>query len=379
MQRGANFVDRPFAFNQHIRTKHLPRQTNNCFSSGNNKSNNSLLDNSNNSELTSGILGRGKRKRVLPSRYDDKEIDLIPVKKSKQSNSTNLHSNQQRESFSNNNFNDSQSSQQIKSSTPMSTSKMSHQERRRVLQKQLIQKVGEEVMRQEEKERELAANNFNQSPSVPFKESRNNDQSLKLKIIKQNGNRKVDNQLSNNEILNLDAKNSNLQNNAANDDLIVDKQKPNNDQSEQNFRQPCSTYCPRRPNIVPNLLCARCLCLFHLKCVPEGVFLKDSKVFICPNCLLPEDRANAEDAEPESPISNNQSNKNSNSAKASNNDNLLMNSNFMDIQNSNPNSLLAKHQKHSNSNQKYSQLSYNNIGIGLYFIFYYILKYVLFS
>lgn len=361
MQRGANFVDRPFSFNQHIRTKHLPRQPSNFFNGT--KSNNSLLanDNSNDPELSnssSGILGRGKRKRVLPSRYEDKEIDLIPIKKIKHNNSTNLHSNQQRDSFSNNNY--SQSSQTSKSSS-VSTSKMSMQERRRVLQKQLLQQVGEEVMRQEEKERELAANNSNQSTSVPSK-----DQSLKMKIIKQNGSRKVDNQVTNNEILNFETNKSNHQNNNVdNDDLNIDKQNPANDQSEQNFRQPCSTYCPRRPNMVPNLLCARCLCLFHLKCVPDGVFLKDSKVFICPNCLLPEDRANAEGAESESLIfTNKKSTKNSNSTKLFNNDNPL-NSTFVDTSNSNPNSLLAKHQKHSNSHQKYPRTSYNHNNIGM--------------
>ena len=51
---------------------------------------------------------------------------------------------------------------------------------------------------------------------------------------------------------------------------------------------PCSMHCPGRRGMLPNLMCSRCFCLYHLDCVPGGVFLEEPRVFVCPvfKCLL---------------------------------------------------------------------------------------------
>lgn len=108
MQRGTNSVDRPFVFYPQLRSKNMPNSRTDeisPLSSSIDRSslNNSLIVNedSNGPDANSdGILGRGKRKRVMPSRYDDNEIDLIPM------NKRNKFNNQQRESHSNSNSND---------------------------------------------------------------------------------------------------------------------------------------------------------------------------------------------------------------------------------------------------------------------------------
>lgn len=55
---------------------------------------------------------------------------------------------------------------------------------------------------------------------------------------------------------------------------------------------PCSLTCGDSKDDIPTLLCSRCLCLFHPKCVSTGIILKDSK-FVCPNCVQPDDLNNA--------------------------------------------------------------------------------------
>lgn len=47
-------------------------------------------------------------------------------------------------------------------------------------------------------------------------------------------------------------------------------------------RQPCSAHCPGKRNQLPNLMCSRCFCLFHLGCVPDGIWLENPNRFICP-------------------------------------------------------------------------------------------------
>ena len=48
------------------------------------------------------------------------------------------------------------------------------------------------------------------------------------------------------------------------------------------IRQPCSGYCPGKRNQLPNLMCSKCFCLFHIGCVPDGVWLENPNRFICP-------------------------------------------------------------------------------------------------
>ena len=51
---------------------------------------------------------------------------------------------------------------------------------------------------------------------------------------------------------------------------------------EQVAGAPCSMHCPGRRGMLPNLMCSRCFCLYHLDCVPGGVFLEEPRVFVCP-------------------------------------------------------------------------------------------------
>lgn len=101
MQRGANFIERPFFFNKHIRqqkqpqvnpqSKPQPSKSQSLLSKPAMQSvestttvakNGSINDDSNDGhDMQHGPLGRGKRKRVLPSRYDDNDFDYVPVKK----------------------------------------------------------------------------------------------------------------------------------------------------------------------------------------------------------------------------------------------------------------------------------------------------------
>lgn len=47
-------------------------------------------------------------------------------------------------------------------------------------------------------------------------------------------------------------------------------------------RQPCSAHCPGKRNQMPNLMCSRCFCLFHIGCVPDGIWLQNPNRFLCP-------------------------------------------------------------------------------------------------
>lgn len=57
---------------------------------------------------------------------------------------------------------------------------------------------------------------------------------------------------------------------------------PTSAQGEQVSGAPCSMHCPGRRGMLPNLMCSRCFCLYHLDCVPGGVFLEEPRVFVCP-------------------------------------------------------------------------------------------------
>lgn len=51
-------------------------------------------------------------------------------------------------------------------------------------------------------------------------------------------------------------------------------------------RQPCSAHCPGKRNQMPNLMCSRCFCLFHIGCVPDGIWLQNPNRFLCPVSFL---------------------------------------------------------------------------------------------
>ena len=74
-------------------------------------------------------------------------------------------------------------------------------------------------------------------------------------------------------------------------DLMIDTTM-NNDQLLLPI-PPCSLICAGRKGDLPTLRCSRCCCLFHPQCVRNGVFLKTTKQFVCPNCTQPDDLNNA--------------------------------------------------------------------------------------
>ena len=49
----------------------------------------------------------------------------------------------------------------------------------------------------------------------------------------------------------------------------------------QPLAPPCSIMCNGKKGMLPNLLCSRCLLLFHRACVPSGILFEDRR-FICP-------------------------------------------------------------------------------------------------
>jgi hypothetical protein len=67
-----------------------------------------------------------------------------------------------------------------------------------------------------------------------------------------------------------------------NNNEISDKSDTDAVVSEAQSGAPCSMHCPGRRGMLPNLMCSRCFCLYHLDCVPGGVFLEEPRVFVCP-------------------------------------------------------------------------------------------------
>ncbi|KAH7638599.1 ras-related protein rab-1a-like protein [Dermatophagoides farinae] len=397
MQRGANFVERPFAFNQHIRAKQQSQQqqqnnnqqrksiSNQSLSliATNNNNNNSIISNNEDSnDHTDGGFGRGKRKRVVPSRYDDEEVDLPMNKRNKQN-----HSN--RESYSNSNSNDGHSPQSSNktSTTTGSATKMSAQERRRALQQQLYHQVNEEVKREKERQQQQQQQKQQRSAATVStsadKESGRGSSLLKMKIIKgQNGNRKVDQNgelslLTKDSVSNQQQQQQQQQNGHVDDENDI-KDQPQQQQEEQkqsehrmkdddevqppHCRQPCSTNCPGRRNVLPNLMCYRCFCLFHLECVPDGVFLQNN-LFACPNCVTDDDRATDESAIKNGNMETTTTTTIPITSSTSTTSLLMANNNSKSLMKKlNPNSLLLKQQltNPSNSSSSSSSTRQNN-------------------
>lgn len=153
-------------------------------------------------------------------------------------------------------------------------SKMSAQERRRTLQQQLYQQIHEEQIKKEKLEEKQQMSNGNKKGDEQQQQHQSNLVSpLKMKISKPKNNKKS----------------SEEKNNSTVDTVMVDiheashEVEQSNDKPNESYRQPCSAFCPGRRNMLPNLLCSRCFCLFHLECVSDGIFLEEPKnLFICP-------------------------------------------------------------------------------------------------
>lgn len=163
---------------------------------------------------------------------------------------------------------------------------MTAQERRRTLQQQLYQQIHEEQIKKEKLEEKQQQMFANVSGNGEMNKDNDCHQSnimspLKMKISKFTNNAKSK---KSEEVVgeSIEEPVVDTSQTVEPGEVVLDnslKVKPN----ESSFRQPCTAYCPGRRNVMPNLLCSRCFCLFHLECVPDGVFLEEPKnLFICP-------------------------------------------------------------------------------------------------
>ena len=187
---------------------------------------------------------------------------------------------------------------------------MSLQEKRRQLQHQLYQQVHEKSLKQQELENQKqqsipqTVSNGEIEPKVEqnMTENQTNDNSVdnketEINITKIDANGKQ-------VILPLNARKSisasapttkpkpepeetKSQTTDASDKSDVEAPGSSSNTGEQVAGAPCSMHCPGRRGMLPNLMCSRCFCLYHLDCVPGGVFLEEPRVFVCPvNTLL---------------------------------------------------------------------------------------------
>lgn len=259
-------------------------------------------------------FGRGKRKRVLPSRYDEDSYALLPTGSVKKSKNMSTNSSFNKESFSNGNSQDSISNQSSNKSVSGTSSKL---ERRLNLQKQLLQQVVMEdnlkrqqkqkieeskkcdspntssIIKMDENRKEILNNSSLSTPPLKVKLSLSNGKStakkpsMEMKMQSQSNShqdemKEVANSASHGRSI-LDSSKS-FHQNVTNEEFEDDEEESSGVVANQP-RQPCNSHCSGRPNIMPNLMCSRCFCLFHLECVPDGTFLQDPVRFICPVSL----------------------------------------------------------------------------------------------
>lgn len=300
LQRGANHVDLPF----YKRNKGAPTSMTKFSSkakrfTGNEIDNDGDGDSLNDSHGPPGF-GRGKRRRVLPSRYDDNEFEVSnqggsSVKKMR------IQGSLPRDSLSNGNSQDSinmsikleqPSTSIVPSATPTTTSnnttttpsaptssntnsgysknssykaslaKLTAAEKRRNLQLQLYHQVHDDLKRQREEEEQRKQKMLENGETPPVKKSTHSQGKSKSKRKSNH-----ENSLSAEQDISM-LIGSNSDANAINDSGL----------SNQIV---CSSNCPNRRGMAPNLMCSRCFCWFHLECVPEGIFFNNPPVFIC--------------------------------------------------------------------------------------------------
>lgn len=304
LQRGANHVDLPF----YKRNKSTPGSISltktfskaKRFSSGQDMDNEGDGDSLNDSHGPPGF-GRGKRRRVLPSRYDDNEFEVSnqggSFKKMRIQNSL------PRDSLSNGNSQDSintsmkieqSSSSAAASTTPTampnnttttpsastssnansgysksssykaSLAKLTAAEKRRNLQLQLYHQVHDDLKRQREEEEQRKQKMLENGEIPSGKKSM-------LSHGKSKSKRKMnhDNSFSANQDISM---------------LISNNGDTSANDSGLSNQIVCNPSCPNRRGMQPNLMCSRCFCWFHLECVPQGIFFNNPPVFICSVC-----------------------------------------------------------------------------------------------
>ncbi len=169
---------------------------------------------------------------------------------------------------------------------------MSLQEKRRQLQHQLLQQVHEQSMKRQQQDRQQQQTNSSQVAENGEKMTNNNnginnttDESIAITKIDANGKQVIMPLNARKSILSTSnqkpkTETEDLKQSVNND--ISDKSEPDVMGHEPQSGAPCSMHCPGRRGMLPNLMCSRCFCLYHLDCVPGGVFLKEPRVFVCP-------------------------------------------------------------------------------------------------
>lgn len=199
--------------------------------------------------------GRSKRKRVAPARFEDEDYEeASPFSKKKATKMPTPMSQVPVNPSSNKNLPNKSSAQPQAKQGPMNFA-----EKRRHLQHQLLEQINEQRKTKIQIE-EKPQQQLEQQPQA-------------------NGNGESDK-----ESVEKSARKSIMTGSVKSDTSEAEEKKEPEKEPEQVqvAGAPCSIMCPGRRGMLPNLMCSRCFCLYHLDCVPGGIFLKEPRVFVCP-------------------------------------------------------------------------------------------------
>jgi hypothetical protein len=262
---------------------------------------------------TSIAEGRAKRKRVAPSRFEDEDYSESPLKKKgHRERGPSGGANGVAEGGASG----SASGMALKPSSGASANKalpsgpkpqLSLQEKRRQLQHQLLQQVHEQTMKKaalETQQRAATAAalmpNGGESASSPPETQEKEEKEAKSdakSVPSVSARKSIGAQRSKTE-----AKTETPLTPKVEDESDKTTDKPTDETPTESAGKaaekeekpaevkasdavsgaPCSMHCPGRRGMLPNLMCSRCFCLYHLDCVPGGVFLEEPRVFVCP-------------------------------------------------------------------------------------------------
>lgn len=204
--------------------------------------------------------GRSKRKRVAPTRFEDEDYEeASPFSKKKTTKIPTPMSQAPANPSSNKNLPSKSSAQPQAKQGPMNFA-----EKRRHLQHQLLEQINEQrktkIQIEEKPQQQLEQQQQQQQPQA-------------------NGDTESDK-----ESVEKSARKSIMTGSVKSETSEVEEKKEAEKEPEQVqvAGAPCSIMCPGRRGMLPNLMCSRCFCLYHLDCVPGGIFMKEPRVFVCP-------------------------------------------------------------------------------------------------
>ncbi|XP_054153843.1 uncharacterized protein LOC128952467 [Oppia nitens] len=234
--------------------------------------------------------GRAKRKRVAPTRFEDEDYSESPLKKKSSKGVPNgqpIASTSAKTAF-------------VSTKQTNSGQKPSLQEKRRQLQHQLLQQVHEQSLRKEKEQmqaKEQLRDHVKEQTNGQLIPS--NETTEEAPEVKPEAEIDSKNESKTEKPEKMNARKSIAPPPKPRDEDVSSKPEVKEAEisdkseaegvSEAAAGAPCSMHCPGRRGMLPNLMCSRCFCLYHLDCVPGGVFLEEPRVFVCPNCLKPED------------------------------------------------------------------------------------------